>query len=158
MNNKYPFDPLFDKNSEMLILGSFPGEKSKESKFYYVDNRNFFWKLLSEIYNEPILDDNKSKETFLKNHHIALWDVCKKVERKGSLDKNLKDKKPNDLRKVLSPNSNINTILCNGKKAYNLFRKYNKDLESKCLISSSGSANAFSKERKKEWKKALLGK
>ncbi len=158
MKDKYPLKPLYDENSEILILGSFPGEKSKNIGFYYADKRNQFWNLLSEVYKETIPDDPKGRESFLKKHHIALWDVCEKVEREGSLDKNLKEKKPNNLKTVLMPYSRVRTILCNGKKAHDLFRKYNKDLESNCLISSSGSANAYSKERKKQWKELLLRK
>lgn len=67
MATKYPFDPLYDENSEVLILGSFPGENSKKEKFYYVDKRNQFWNILSEIYKEDISETNKGRESFLKN-------------------------------------------------------------------------------------------
>ena len=157
MKNSYPKDALYDGNSEILILGSYPNVKSLDSRFYYSDKRNRFWNLLSDIYKENIPEDNKGKEAFLKKHHIALWDVCADVE-KPEPDKTLKDKKPNKLEKVFPPHSKIKKILCNGKKSHDLLRKYYKDLEGEYIISSSGGANRYSEERKKQWKEALLGK
>lgn len=158
MKKSYPLKPLYDKNSEILILGSYPGEMSISNGFYYADNRNQFWNLLSDIFNKAIPNDINERERFLKKHHIALWDVCEEVKREKSSDKSLKPKKINDLKTILKPNSKIKTILCNGKTAYKLFRKYNEELDCKLLISSSGGANAYKQDRKKQWKDALLGK
>ena len=32
---KHEFEPIFDENSEILILGTFPSVKSREQNFYY---------------------------------------------------------------------------------------------------------------------------
>ena len=46
----YGFPPLFDNNSKILVLGSFPSVKSREVSFYYGNKQNRFWKTLSEYY------------------------------------------------------------------------------------------------------------
>ena len=158
MKKSYPLKPLYDKNSEILILGSYPGEMSISNGFYYADNRNQFWNLLSDIFNETVPNNTIEREKFLKKHHIALWDVCEIVDRDKSNDKSLKPIKINKIETILKPRSKIKTILCNGKTAYKLFRKYNEELDCKLLISSSGGANAYIQERKEQWKDALLGK
>ena len=39
----HPFEPVFDKESRVLILGSIPSPKSRENGFYYGHPRNRFW-------------------------------------------------------------------------------------------------------------------
>lgn len=66
------FEPVVDKNSEILILGSFPSVKSREINFYYGNPQNRFWKVLEEFFGEKIENDIESKKVFLKNHKIAV--------------------------------------------------------------------------------------
>ena len=48
------FDPVFDKNSKVLILGSFPSVKSREEGFYYGNKNNRFWRMLSSVYHDEM--------------------------------------------------------------------------------------------------------
>ena len=44
----HPFDPIYDRDSRILILGTFPSVKSREVQFYYGHPRNRFWKSAAE--------------------------------------------------------------------------------------------------------------
>lgn len=66
--------PIYDNNSKVLILGSMPSIKSRELNFYYANPNNRFWSIL-EILFETKLTNNKEKENFIHENHIALYDV-----------------------------------------------------------------------------------
>ena len=40
------FDPVYDKDSKVLILGSFPSVKSRRVEFYYGNPQNRFWRVV----------------------------------------------------------------------------------------------------------------
>ena len=46
---KHTFEPVYDENSKILILGSFPSVKSREQAFYYGHPQNRFWKVIAKI-------------------------------------------------------------------------------------------------------------
>ena len=106
---KHPFAPIFDGDSKVLILGSFPSQSSIEAGFYYGDLSNRFWDILGELFDESGLK-GKSKDdkiAFLKSNHIALWDIwghcAKKVENSAD-DKHIlpePDSKFVDLSEIL---------------------------------------------------------
>ena len=120
------FEPVFDQNSKVLILGSFPSVISRKNQFYYGNLRNHFWDMLSTFYNVSIGSDNQSKIEFLLKYNIALWDVASTCQISGSSDNNINSKniQPVDLFSVLNNAPKIKYILINGKKAYNLFTKF----------------------------------
>ncbi len=115
----HPLKPIYDENSKILILGSFPSVYSREKCFYYAHPQNRFWLVLENIFNEKITD----KESFLLKHHLALWDVIASCEIKGSADASIKNVKVNDIGSLIEK-TNIQKILINGQKAYNLYCKY----------------------------------
>ena len=82
MRQEHTFGPVYNKNSKILILGSFPSVKSRELNFYYGHPQNRFWKLMSKIYNEEIGDEIDLKKQFLLKNNIALWDTLKSCEIK----------------------------------------------------------------------------
>lgn len=139
----HPFEPVFDSDSEILILGSFPSVKSRENGFYYGHPRNRFWKVLSAIFqvDEPLT--NPAKKQFLLAHHIALWDVLASCTITGSSDASIRDAIPNNLKDLLSK-TRIKRILINGSKAATLFRKHidlTNDIEV-IVLPSTSAANA----------------
>lgn len=74
---KHPFAPVFDGDSKVLILGSFPSISSIEVGFYYGDSSNRFWNILGALFGDSDLK-SKSKDdkiAFLKSNRIALWDI-----------------------------------------------------------------------------------
>ena len=46
----HPIPPVFDENSEILILGSFPSVKSREQGFFYGHPQNRFWKVTAAVF------------------------------------------------------------------------------------------------------------
>lgn len=147
MNNCKSFKPSIDEHSTVLILGSMPGVKSLEEQQYYAHPQNRFWKVMGNICNEPKLHEY-SYELKLKNllkNNIALWDSIKSCKREGSLDSDIQNEKPNDIRKLLKTYLNIETICLNGNKSYSAFKKYFPDLLEKynChKMPSTSPANA----------------
>lgn len=123
MSEIHPFPPIYDKYSKVLILGSFPSVRSREVGFYYGHPRNKFWKTLETVYQEEIGKTKEEKITFLKKHHIALFDVLKECEINLSKDTSIKNPIPNNISSLLK-DTNIKAIYTNGKKAYQLYQKY----------------------------------
>ena len=111
--------PIYNEESKILILGSFPSVKSREVNFYYAHPQNQFFKILSNVFNEEINDKND----FLYKHNIALWDVVKSCTIEGSNDSSIKNIEVNNIEDLIKK-SNITTIFTTGKKAYNLYQKY----------------------------------
>lgn len=155
---KHTFEPVFDKNSKILILGSFPSVKSREKNFYYGHPQNRFWKVLANIFEAEVPQTIDDKKYFLLEHHIALWDVIESCAIIGSSDSSIKDVVVNDFSKVLK-NSEIEKIYVNGGKAYELYHKYAEKLtgiQAIKLPSTSPANAAWSVERlSSEWKKIL---
>ena len=50
----HPFAPVYDENSEILILGTFPSVKSRENEFYYGHPQNRFWKMLAAVFKDDV--------------------------------------------------------------------------------------------------------
>lgn len=140
----HPFKPVFDKNSSILILGTFPSKKSREYGFFYGHPRNRFWKLIAHFTNIKKIPESveEKKEILLKNK-IALWDIVKSCDITGSSDTSIINVIPNDLLKILSV-SKIQQIYANGTKAYQIYMKYAYPIIKKEIIKlpSTSPANA----------------
>lgn len=119
----HTLEPIYDENSEILILGSMPSVKSREVGFYYAHPQNRFFKVLSSIYDETLPITKEDKINFLKRNHIALFDVLKSCEIEGSKDSSIQNIEVNDFEPILK-NSKIKTIYTTGKKAYELYEQY----------------------------------
>ena len=119
----HTFEPVFNKESKVLILGSFPSVKSRKNNFYYGHPQNRFWRVLANVLGEDVPQTIEEKKSFLLEHHIAIWDVIESCTIIGSSDSSIKDVVVNDFSKVLE-NSAIETIYVNGGKAYELYHKY----------------------------------
>ena len=144
----HPFKPVIFKESRVLILGSFPSVKSREVDFYYGNKNNRFFKILEVIFDEKIGESKEAKIDFLRRYKIALFDVVKSCEIVGSSDSSLSVKEVNDIGKLIE-NTDVEKILLNGKKAFEIFQKYIKiDKIKYFYIPSSSPANAsFSLDR-----------
>jgi len=145
----HPFSPIIDKNTKILFLGSFPSIASFEQSFYYAHSRNAFWPIIEEIFNVR-LETNESKKVFCLERSIGLWDVIGSCERSNSSDSNLKNILPNDFKKLLTEYQNIKIVAFTGKKAFDLFQKYFKDLPiEKIVLPSTSPAHAAMKREEK---------
>ncbi len=119
----HEFAPVFNQNSKILILGTFPSVKSREQNFYYGHPQNRFWKVLAHITKEPIPTTIEAKQQLLLCHHIAVWDVIQSCEIIGSSDSSIRNVVPADIAGLL-PQTNIRALFGNGSKACQLFEKY----------------------------------
>lgn len=139
------FSPVFDDDSRILVLGSFPSVKSREQAFYYGNKQNRFWKVLSEFYGAKA-DTIDDKIKLCLNNRIALWDIVASCRIQGSMDSDIKDYELADLSVVLDKCS-IVKILCNGDKAYRLTKSvYDGDVPVVKLPSTSPANVRFDKE------------
>lgn len=142
------FAPIFDENSEILILGSFPSVASRDEGFYYGNKRNRFWNLLRSYFGENFKDDAESKTRFLLSKKIALWDIVDACEIEGSSDSSIRNPKVVDLSVVLNA-SKVKRIFFNGAKSYELYKKnYDYRLETVRLPSTSPANAKFNEQ---EW-------
>lgn len=150
---KNGFAPVFDKESKVLILGSFPSVKSRQIDFYYGNGQNRFWRTVCGYFNEEVPPTTEEKRAFLRRQKIALWDMAISCEIHGSSDASVKNVEIADLAIVLK-NAKIEKILLNGKLAYDLFIQNYADcgIPFTKLSSTSPANPRFDKE---EWRKAL---
>lgn len=145
----HPIKPLYDKNSKILILGSFPSLKSREQMFFYGHPQNRFWKVLAAVFNCDAPQTVEQKRQFLLSHNIAVWDVIASCEIVGSSDSSIKNVIPNDLTEILSK-ADIKQIFVNGKTAEKYYNKYIKAQTGRsaiCLPSTSPANAVWSLER-----------
>ena len=77
----HTFDPVFDSNSEILILGTFPSVKSRENNFYYGHVQNRFWRVTAAVFGVQTPVSVEDKKKFLIENHIAVWDVIKTCDK-----------------------------------------------------------------------------
>ena len=146
---KHEFDPIFDENSEILMLGTLPSVKSREQNFYYGHPQNRFWKVLATLLKEPVPDTIEEKKAMLLAHRIALWDVIQSCDIKGSSDSSIKNVQPTDIGMILEK-TNITRIYANGNKAGQLYKRYQfpvTGIEAMVLPSTSPANAAWSLER-----------
>ena len=145
----HPIPPVYDINSKILILGSFPSVKSREKGFFYGHPQNRFWKVISTVFGERLPMTIEEKKELLLRNHVAVWDVIGSCDIVGSSDSSIKNVLVNDLRIILDT-ADISAIFVNGKTAYRFYQKYTKALtgrEAICLPSTSPANAAWSFEK-----------
>mgnify|MGYP000083169723 CR=1 FL=1 len=140
---KQPFEPVFDSNSRILILGSFPSIVSRKQQFYYMNPQNRFWKILDALFETSFYHSSKEEKIAqLKQLHIALYDVVESCVITNSSDATIQQVSPIFLTTILK-NTNIFKIYLNGQTAYRLFLKFFPQFKNYCqLLPSTSSANA----------------
>lgn len=147
------FDPFYDRDSLVLILGSFPSVKSRAQQFYYGNRQNAFWGILSKFFGGDKPETVEEKKEFLLRNKVALWDIVTECEITGSRDDTIKNYKVANLQEVLQ-NSSVSCILINGGKAYGIFEKFYKGLNVPSVkLPSTSPANT--KRDDGEWYAAL---
>lgn len=145
--------PIFNENSRILILGSFPSVKSREGQFFYHHPQNRFWRVLSAVLETEEPSTVAEKREMLYYRGIALWDVVKSCDIQGSSDSSIRNVTVNDIGKILSA-APIKKIFVNGLAAEKLYKKYCAELPAAVRLPSTSPANAaFSLERLiEEWR------
>ena len=151
----HTIEPVYNSDSRVLILGSFPSVKSREQQFFYGHPQNRFWRVVAGVFDCPVPQNVPEKKALLLGHGIAVWDVIASCTISGSSDASIRDVVPNDISGILEA-ADIRKIYANGAKSYELYQKYiypqtKREIEK---LPSTSPANAvFSYERLLEaWK------
>lgn len=141
------FPPVYNEQSRVLILGSFPSVKSREISFYYGNKQNRFWKTVCGFFGEEVPERVNGKKEFLLRNKIALWDMALACEIEGSADSSVKNAVLADLGEIFKK-AKIEKILLNGTLAYDLFmQKYaNIDIPYVKMPSTSPANPRFREE------------
>lgn len=140
---EHPFEPLYGRESRILILGSFPSVRSREQMFYYGHPQNRFWKVIAAVLNKDEPESVEDKKTLILDNGLALWDSIASCEITGSYDSSIRKATANDLS-IIIDNSKVEKIYCNGRKSHELYHKYiecDTGIQAVCLPSTS-PANA----------------
>ena len=143
---KHNIPPLYDNNSQILILGSFPSVKSREAEFFYGHPQNRFWRVLATVFQDDLPETVPEKKAFLLSHGVALWDVIASCDIQGSADSTITNVKVNDLKLILD-RAPIKKIFVNGRKAESLYKQYIEPVLQRpaCYLPSTSPANAATK-------------
>lgn len=145
----HPIPPLFDAQSRVLILGSFPSVKSREAMFFYGHPQNRFWRVLAALTGRPLPQSIKEKTELILSNHFALWDSIGSCTITGSSDSSIRDAVSNDLR-IITEHAPIDRIFCNGNTSLKYYQRYNEPLlgrSAQVLPSTSPANAAWSLER-----------
>ncbi|MEF2794091.1 MAG: DNA-deoxyinosine glycosylase [Clostridiales bacterium] len=118
----HPLAPVFDERSRVLILGTMPSPKSRETGFYYGHPQNRFWRVMAELLDEPFPASREERLALALRRHFALWDVLASCVIRGADDGSIREPEANDLSAVLSA-APIEAIFTTGTKAAALYRK-----------------------------------
>lgn len=121
---KTSFPPISNDQTEVLILGTLPGDRSLLSGEYFAHPRNRFWKIIAAITGSRIPDNYSEKCNLLYGNGIGVWNVLHKAERKGSLDTAILNEVPNDIPSFIAKHQKLKVIGFDGRKAEALFDKY----------------------------------
>lgn len=149
----HPVEALFNENSKILILGTFPSVKSREAKFFYGHPQNRFWRVMARLCDADIPQTVEDKKNLILDNHFALWDVIHSCDVEGSADSSIKNVVPNDISVILK-NSKVSRIFVNGKKAESLYKKYlekETGITAVCLPSTSPANASWSEDRLTEY-------
>ena len=119
----HPFPPVYNSESRILILGSFPSAASRAQEFYYGHPRNRFWPLLAALLDEADPQSIQEKKKMLLRHHIALYDAVTACTITGSADARMQSIIPADLSGIFRE-APIQAVFANGTKAYEVCIKY----------------------------------
>ena len=153
----HPFKPIVFKDTQTLILGSFPSIQSFEKNFYYAHPRNQFWKILESVTSYPA-NTRDQRLWLLKECKLGLWDMIKGCSRENSLDSSLENEEVNDLTAFLEAHPSITKLAFTGRKAEALFKTHFSYLGIETVYLPSPSA-AYAKmsfdEKVAEYKKQL---
>ena len=157
------FEPVINKDTLQMIIGTMPGQASLKAKQYYAYKHNKFWQIIFDIFNNGQAEtDYQDKINILLNNKTGLWDVLAYCKRKGSLDKNIMHEKPNDFRKLLKQYPKVNRLIFNGQKSHKYFLKYFAQIQSieYIVLPSTSPANASKtyKQKISVWNHIILKK
>ena len=151
------FPPLYDSNSRILILGTFPSPQSREKNEYYGNPRNQFWRIMYEVFDETYnAGDYERKKALLRTKGVAVWDVIAKCEADGALDSTIRNPVYNTELPVFISENGIIRVFFNGNNAFRFYIRGIGSIDKNVLPSTSPAYTGISIDRKISlWREAL---
>jgi hypoxanthine-DNA glycosylase len=130
---------------------------SREKKEYYGNPKNKFWSVIFDSFGAKFSNPNyDQKKAVLFGNNIALWDVIEKCRIIGSADASIEAPVYNKKLPEFISKNNIKTIIFNGKKAFEFYRKEISETDGIILPSTSpANAGISYNEKLERWSKAL---
>lgn len=119
----HPLDPVYNHESKVLILGSFPSVKTRKYGFFYGHPQNRFWPLMEALFEVDLSREIPERKAFLLDHHLAVYDSIYQCDIIGSADASIQNVVPSDLNKIIQE-STIQAVFCNGSLSYKTYQKY----------------------------------
>ena len=119
----HPFEPVYNSQSKILILGTMASPKSREYGFFYGHPQNNFWRVLSKIFDVKYPNGIEEKKNLLLENNIGVWDVLYSCQISGAADGSIKNPVVNDFSEIIA-NSKINKIFTTGITATKIYNKY----------------------------------
>jgi double-stranded uracil-DNA glycosylase len=121
---KESFNAVVDDRTNIVILGSLPGDKSLEAKQYYAHPTNQFWRLLGGVIERDLTELVYADriEAILKSR-VGLWDVIASAGREGSLDSDIRDVQINRLQELHDRVPSLKAIAFNGATSAKIGRR-----------------------------------
>jgi TDG/mug DNA glycosylase family protein len=113
---KVSFPPVVAPDTQLLVLGSLPGEKSLAAQRYYAHPQNRFWHLIGKVIGIELgpLDYERRLEALLAAR-VGLWDTVASAQRTGSLDAAIRDPEHNPLAELAASLPGLRAVGFNGK-------------------------------------------
>jgi hypoxanthine-DNA glycosylase len=147
--------PVIGDGARVLILGSFPSERSLVAGEYYANRRNQFWPLLATVFDFDADATYQERTEAVRRHGVALWDVVHSCRRVGSMDAKI-DRKTlvvNDFGPLLTEYPGIERVFVNGLTAFELFERHVETaLPAVRLPSSSGALPMSFADKLAQWR------
>jgi len=137
------FPPIIDRDTETLILGSFPSEASLAARQYYAHPRNQFWRLLGTLLGEPLAElAYAERGARVLAHRVGIWDVLGACRRPGSLDADISAAQPNDFALLRRRAPALRRVLFNGGAAGRFAAQFAAAGFATAVLPSSSPAHA----------------
>ncbi len=122
---KSNFSPIVTVDTQVLILGSLPGDASLVASRYYAHPQNRFWHLAGAVIARedlPELHYEVQLETLLAAG-VGLWDTVASAERDGSMDAAIRNPKAAPLIDLIVAMPRLRAIAFNGATAARIGRR-----------------------------------
>jgi hypoxanthine-DNA glycosylase len=155
----FSFPSISDSRSEVLVLGTMPGEMSLRLNQYYRNKGNHFWRIMVDLHRVEFSADYEQRRKLLLDNRIALWDVLKACVREGSADSAILEEKANDFLDFFSTHKAIRAVAFNGKNAASFFERHVGEIMKvpRIILPSTSPANGWSsyQEKLEQWRSVL---
>jgi hypoxanthine-DNA glycosylase len=132
-----------DDRTQVLVLGSLPGEASLARVQYYGHPRNQFWPLMEAVTGVAMPTGYEERLRRLLGAGVGLWDVVKSASRVGSLDTAIRRHEPNALGELVARLPALKAVGFNGARASLIGRKALGPRERLALIDLPSSSPAY---------------